>query len=62
MNVMGTHAAMSYSAEPDIKEWADQVALNPARTPPGHPARPHSTTRENAWRPIPLQGWPGWRT
>ena len=38
MNVMGTHAAMSYSAEPDIKEWADQVALNPARTPPGYPA------------------------
>jgi hypothetical protein len=37
MNVLGTRAAMSYSAEPDIKEWADQVALNPARTPPGQP-------------------------
>jgi hypothetical protein len=38
MNVLGTHAAMSFSAEPDIKQWADQVALNPVRTPPGHPA------------------------
>ncbi len=37
MNVLGTQAAMSFSAEPDIKEWADQVALNPARVPPGHP-------------------------
>ena len=37
MNVLGTRAAMTFSAEPDIKEWADHVALNPARTPPGHP-------------------------
>jgi hypothetical protein len=27
---------MSFSAEPDIKEWSDRVALNPARIPPGH--------------------------
>jgi NAD(P)-binding Rossmann-like domain len=37
MNVLGTRAAMSFSAEPDIKEWSNQVSLNPARTPPGHP-------------------------
>ncbi len=37
MNVVGTRSAMSFSAEPDIKEWADRVALNPARIPPGHP-------------------------
>jgi len=37
MNVFGTRAAMSFSAEPDIKEWSDRVALNPARIPPGHP-------------------------
>ena len=36
MNVLGTRAAMSFSAEPDIKEWSDGVALNPARIPPGH--------------------------
>ena len=35
MNVLGTRAAMSFSAEPDIKDWADRVALNPARIPPG---------------------------
>ena len=38
MNVLGTQAAMSFSSEPDIKEWSDRVALNPARVPPGHPA------------------------
>jgi hypothetical protein len=37
MNVLGTRAAMAFSAEPDIKEWSDRVALNPARVPPGHP-------------------------
>ena len=36
MNVMGTRAVMSFSAEPDIREWSNQVALNPARIPPGH--------------------------
>jgi hypothetical protein len=38
MNVLGTRAAMSFSAEPDIKAWADGVALNPARVPTGYPA------------------------
>ncbi|MFD7072590.1 NAD(P)-binding protein [Nocardioides sp. NPDC059952] len=38
MNVLGTQAAMSFSAEPDVKEWTDRVALYPARVPPGHPA------------------------
>ena len=40
MNVLGTRAAMSFSAEPDIKEWSDRVALNPARIPPGHAGSP----------------------
>jgi hypothetical protein len=40
MTVLGTRAAMSFSAEPDIKEWADGVALNPSRIPAGHPASP----------------------
>jgi NAD(P)-binding Rossmann-like domain len=38
MNVLGTRAAMSFSAEPDIKKWSDRTALNPARIPPGHAA------------------------
>ena len=37
MNILGTRAAMSFSAEPDIKTWANRVALNPARIPPGYP-------------------------
>jgi hypothetical protein len=37
MNVLGTRAAMSFTAEPDIKEWSDGVALNPTRVPPGYP-------------------------
>jgi hypothetical protein len=37
MNVRGTRATMSFSAEPDIREWADGVALNPVRVPPGYP-------------------------
>jgi hypothetical protein len=37
MTVLGMRAALSFSAEPDIREWADGVALNPARVPPGHP-------------------------
>ncbi len=35
MNVLGTRAAASFGAEPDIAAWADGVALNPARVPPG---------------------------
>lgn len=34
MTVTGTHATMSFGSQPDIKEWADTVALNPARLPP----------------------------
>ena len=37
MNVRGTRAAMAFGAEPDIKEWADGVALNPSRVPADHP-------------------------
>jgi hypothetical protein len=40
MTVLGTRAAASFTAEPDIKEWSDRVALNPARIPPGYPGSP----------------------
>jgi hypothetical protein len=40
MTLLGTRATMSFGAEPDIKAWADTVALNPARIPPGHPGSP----------------------
>jgi hypothetical protein len=35
MQVLGGRASLAFSAEPDIKQWVDGVALNPARIPPG---------------------------
>jgi hypothetical protein len=35
MNVLGMRSSAAFNAEPDIKDWADRVALNPARIPPG---------------------------
>lgn len=40
MNLLGTRNAMAFNSEPDIKEWADGVALNPSRVPPGYPPTP----------------------
>jgi hypothetical protein len=37
MNVVGFRNAASFTAEPDIKDWASRVAINPARIPPDHP-------------------------
>ena len=37
MNVRGTQAVLSFTSEPDIKDWSNRVAINPARTPPEHP-------------------------
>jgi hypothetical protein len=34
MQVRGTVAARTYGAEPDIAEWANACALNPARIEP----------------------------
>ena len=35
MQVLGGRAATAFGAEPDIKAWANTVALNPARVAPG---------------------------
>lgn len=40
MNVLGFRASAAFGAEPDVKAWADGVALNPARVPPDHPRTP----------------------
>jgi hypothetical protein len=40
MNVLGFRNAASFGAEPDIRKWADDVALNPARIPPEHGGSP----------------------
>ncbi|GAA1975897.1 hypothetical protein GCM10009798_41430 [Nocardioides panacihumi] len=36
MTVLGSRASQTFSAEPDIKRWADGVAINPARIPADH--------------------------
>lgn len=38
MNVLGLRNSASFGSEPDIKDWTNRVALNPARVPPEHPA------------------------
>jgi hypothetical protein len=34
MQVLGSRASMSFASDPEIKAWADQTSLNPARVPP----------------------------
>ena len=40
MNVLGMRNSASFGSEPDIKEWSNRVALNPARIPPDHAGSP----------------------
>jgi hypothetical protein len=40
MNLLGSRNAAAFTAVPDIKVWADGVALNPSRVPPGYPGSP----------------------
>ena len=40
MNVLGMRNSASFGSEPDIKEWSDRVALNPARIPPEYAGSP----------------------
>jgi hypothetical protein len=35
MQVLGSRAVKTFGAQPDITAWANTVALNPARIPPG---------------------------
>ena len=40
MNLVGIRNVASFSAEPDIKDWSDRVAVNPARVPPERATEP----------------------
>jgi NAD(P)-binding Rossmann-like domain len=40
MTLLGTRATLSFSAEPDIRAWAEGTALNPSRVPEGYPPSP----------------------
>ncbi len=56
MNVLGMRNSMSFGSEPDIKAWADGVALNPGRIPPDHPA---SEELDDAVRRLKVHVGPG---
>ncbi len=40
MQVMGNRAAQAFTAQPDIKEWANRTTLNPGRIPPERAGAP----------------------
>jgi len=40
MNVLGARNSAAFSAEPDIKDWTDRIAVNPARVPPDRAGSP----------------------
>ena len=46
MNVRGARAAAAFGAEPDIAEWANTVAVNPARILPGYSSPELDAVRE----------------
>ena len=50
MQALGGRASLAFGAEPDIKEWVDGVALNPARVPPGRAADPDLAAAEERFR------------
>jgi hypothetical protein len=56
MNVLGFRTTATFGAEPDIQEWADRVALNPARVPPEHGGSP---TLDDVRRRLKAQVGPG---
>jgi len=52
MNARGARAVASFGAEPDIADWSNRVAINPARVPPGHPgsaALDHALEQVRTW-------------
>ena len=56
MTVLGARASASFCAEPDIKAWADGVALNPARVAPDYPG---SVALDDALARLQEHGRPG---
>jgi hypothetical protein len=50
MQVLGGRASLAFTSEPDIKEWVDGVALNPARIPPGQAGDPDLAAADERFR------------
>ena len=57
MQVLGGKASLAFGAEPDIKEWSDRVALNPARVPPECASDPGSRPPQGAFAMPSARGW-----
>ncbi len=55
MNLHGIEAVLSFTSEPDIKEWSNRVAINPARIPPGDPG---SAALDDARERLGTHLWP----
>ena len=56
MNVLGMRNAAAFGSEPDVKDFANRVALNPARVPPEHPGSP---ALDDALARLQQHGGPG---
>jgi len=50
MQALGGRASLAFGAEPDIGEWLNRVALNPARVPPGRAGGPDLAAAEERYR------------
>jgi len=50
MQALGGRASIAFSAEPDIKEWINRVALNPARVLPEQASNPDLAVAEDRFR------------
>jgi hypothetical protein len=50
MQVLGGRASAAFGSNPDIKAWADQVSLNPARIPPEMAGSPELTAAVERFR------------
>jgi hypothetical protein len=40
MNLRGAHSVAAFRSEPDVRDWSDALALNPARIPPAYVGSP----------------------
>ncbi|QGN34822.1 FAD/NAD(P)-binding protein [Microlunatus sp. Gsoil 973] len=56
MTVLGSRASRSFTAEPDIKAWSDQVMINPSGIPPD---QPRTAALDRAVQRLGAAGGPG---
>ena len=57
MQVLGNRAAQAFTAEPDIKEWANQTTLNPGRIPPERAGDPDVAAALDRYRRHAVAGF-----